>query len=79
MTTESAPDTDTDTEPDTVTDTDTTERARQLIGLLAEESRLRTFAAVALGADSPSGSPRRPDCRRRTRHWRCCGCANRAW
>ncbi|SOD86485.1 DUF2087 domain-containing protein [Streptomyces sp. Ag109_G2-15] len=53
MTTESAPDTDTDTEPDTVTDTDTTERARQLIGLLAEESRLRTFAAVALGADSP--------------------------
>ncbi|MFJ9863386.1 DUF2087 domain-containing protein [Streptomyces sp. NPDC101165] len=33
--------------------TDTTERARQLIGLLAEKSRLRALAAVALGADSP--------------------------
>ncbi|MFJ9818726.1 DUF2087 domain-containing protein [Streptomyces sp. NPDC101151] len=35
------------------TDTDTTDRARQLIGLLAEERRLRALAAVALGADSP--------------------------
>ncbi|WP_251097017.1 hypothetical protein [Streptomyces sp. Caat 7-52] len=29
------------------------ERSRQLIGLLADESRLRAFAAVALGARSP--------------------------
>ncbi|MFE1315434.1 DUF2087 domain-containing protein [Streptomyces sp. NPDC058755] len=39
------------------TDTDagaaTAERARQLVGLLAEKSRLRVLAAVALGADSP--------------------------
>ncbi|GGW36954.1 hypothetical protein GCM10010503_11110 [Streptomyces lucensis JCM 4490] len=30
----------------------TAERSRQLIGLLADERRLRAFAAVALGADS---------------------------
>ncbi|MFJ9730998.1 DUF2087 domain-containing protein [Streptomyces sp. NPDC101169] len=33
--------------------TGTGERARQLIGLLAEERRLRALAAVALGADTP--------------------------
>ncbi|MBB5924887.1 DUF2087 domain-containing protein [Streptomyces echinatus] len=31
---------------------DTRERSRQLIGLLADESRLRAFAAIALGARS---------------------------
>ncbi|MFE9493788.1 DUF2087 domain-containing protein [Streptomyces collinus] len=42
-----------DTETDTDTDTDAAERARRLIGLLAEESRMRALAAVALGADGP--------------------------
>ncbi|MBL1080607.1 DUF2087 domain-containing protein [Streptomyces actinomycinicus] len=32
---------------------DARERSRQLIGLLADENRLRAFAAVALGATSP--------------------------
>ncbi|MGW2028656.1 DUF2087 domain-containing protein [Streptomyces sp. NPDC001356] len=41
---------DTDNVPDDVPDAD--ERSRQLIGLLAEENRLRAFAAVALGARS---------------------------
>ncbi|MEU1461605.1 DUF2087 domain-containing protein [Streptomyces sp. NPDC005727] len=34
-------------------DADPSERARQLIGLLAEERRLRALAAVVLGADTP--------------------------
>ncbi|MFD9092423.1 DUF2087 domain-containing protein [Streptomyces collinus] len=42
-----------DTETGTDTETDAAERARQLIGLLAEESRMRALAAVALGADGP--------------------------
>lgn len=45
--------TDTDTDTHTDAGAATTERARQLIGLLAEKSRLRVLAAVALGADSP--------------------------
>ncbi|WP_436848180.1 DUF2087 domain-containing protein [Streptomyces collinus] len=43
--------TGTDANTGTDTDTDSAERARQLIGLLAEESRMRALAAVALGAD----------------------------
>ncbi|MEU6667603.1 DUF2087 domain-containing protein [Streptomyces sp. NPDC046727] len=38
-------------DPDTLPDP--RERSRRLIGLLADESRLRAFAAVALGARSP--------------------------
>ncbi|MGQ4418400.1 DUF2087 domain-containing protein [Streptomyces sp. SAS_269] len=51
MTTDSG--TAADTEADPGNDAGTSERTRQLIGLLAEERRLRALAAVALGADTP--------------------------
>lgn len=43
---------DADTDRLTETGADVAERSRQVIGLLADERRLRALAAVALGADS---------------------------